>query len=80
MSFGRKFAILLLPLVSILIFAHAVTGKTRVPVAPQSRETTVEVFQVLDLPLSITDAVLLKTDKGYLFKYRPLHPNRSGKL
>ena len=68
MSFGRKLAILLLPFVSILICAHAGTGKTRVPVAQQSRETTVEVFQVLELPLNMIDAVLLKTEKGYLFK------------
>ena len=35
---------------------------------PQSEELAVEVFQVLDLPLSVNEAALIKTDKGLFLK------------
>ena len=34
----------------------------------QSEELAVEVFQVLDLPLSVNEAALTKTDKGFFVK------------
>ncbi len=34
----------------------------------QSEELAVEVFQVFDLPLSVNEAALTKTDKGFLLK------------
>ena len=34
----------------------------------QSEDLSVEVFQVLDLPLSVHEAALTKTDKGFLLK------------
>jgi hypothetical protein len=37
-------------------------------IAPQSRDVSVEVFQVLDLPLNIHEASLTKTERGYLLK------------
>ncbi len=35
---------------------------------PQTNNVSIEVFQVLDLPLSVHEASLLKSDKGYLLK------------
>src|SRR5215203_1209998 len=35
---------------------------------PQSGELSVEVFQVLDLPLSVHEASLVKSERGYLLK------------
>ena len=35
---------------------------------PQSRDVSVEVFQVLDLPLSVHEASLVKSERGYLLK------------
>jgi len=35
---------------------------------PQSRDLPVEVLQVLDLPLSVHEASLVKTDKAYLLR------------
>src|SRR5690349_22578615 len=40
----------------------------RLCVKAQSEELAVEVFQVLDLPLSVNEAALTKTDKGFLLK------------
>jgi hypothetical protein len=40
----------------------------RLCVKDQSEELAVEVFQVLDLPLSVNEATLTKTDKGFLLK------------
>ena len=37
-------------------------------IAPQSRDVSVEVFQVLDLPLNVHEASLTKTERGYLLK------------
>jgi len=37
-------------------------------IAPQSRDVSVEVFQVLDLPLNVHEAALTKTERGYLLK------------
>jgi hypothetical protein len=37
-------------------------------IAPQSSDISVEVFQVLDLPLNIHEASLTKTERGYLLK------------
>jgi len=34
----------------------------------QSEELAVEVFQVLDLPVSVNEAALINTDKGFLLK------------
>ena len=36
--------------------------------APAVRPTPVEVFQVLDLPVSVTQAALVKTKNGYQLK------------
>ena len=36
--------------------------------APQTYDLSVEVFQVLDLPLSVHEALLVKAEKGYLLK------------
>jgi hypothetical protein len=35
---------------------------------PQPQDLPIEVFQVLELPLSVHEALLVKTDKGYLLK------------
>jgi hypothetical protein len=40
----------------------------RLCVKAQSEELAVEVFQVLDLPLSVNEAALIKTDKGLFLK------------
>jgi len=40
----------------------------RLCVRDQSEELAVEVFQVPDLPVSVNEAVLEKTDKGFLLK------------
>jgi len=37
-------------------------------IAPQSGDRSVEVFQVLDLPLNVHEASLTKTERGYLLK------------
>ena len=34
----------------------------------QTGDLSIEVFQVLDLPLSVHEALLTKTDKGYMLK------------
>lgn len=36
--------------------------------APQTYDLPVEVFQVLDLPLNVHEALLVKAEKGYLLK------------
>ena len=36
--------------------------------APQSRDVSAKVFQVLDLPLSVHEASLVKSDKAYLLQ------------
>ena len=36
--------------------------------APQTYDLSVEVFQVLDLPLSVHEALLVKAEKGYVLK------------
>ena len=36
--------------------------------APQTYDLSVEVFQVLDLPLSVHEALLVKAEKGYFLK------------
>ena len=35
---------------------------------PQTHNLSVEVFQVLELPLNVHEALLVKSDKGYLLK------------
>jgi hypothetical protein len=40
----------------------------RLCVKTQSEELAVEVFQILDLPLSVNEAALIKTDKGLFLK------------
>ena len=50
----------------VLVFAPLQLSARDLPV--QSEELAVEVFQVLDLPLSVHEAALTKTDKGYLLK------------
>jgi hypothetical protein len=42
--------------------------KSCLNIAPQSRDLPVEVFQVLDLPLSIHEAALVKSYKSFLLK------------
>jgi len=37
-------------------------------IAPQTSDVSVEVFQVLDLPLNVHEASLTKTERGYLLK------------
>ncbi len=51
-----------------LIFPSSGSGVQVVQTTAQSRDKAVEVFQVLELPLNVQDAVLVKTDKGYVFK------------
>ena len=63
----RKFGILVL-----IGFVFVTTeGFSRLRVennVPQSRDLPVDVFQVLDLPLSVHEASLVKTDKAYFLK------------
>ena len=35
---------------------------------PQTGDVTIDVFQILDLPLNIHEAALTKTDRGYLLR------------
>ncbi len=42
--------------------------KSCLNISPQSRDVSVEVFQVLDLPLSVHEASLVKTDRAYLLQ------------
>src|SRR5215213_2432094 len=46
-----------------LNFANASSQQT-----PATREFAVEVFQVLEMPLTVTNAALVKTKGGYLLK------------
>ena len=43
-------------------------GSVSVAAQSQSEEFAVEVFQVLDLPLSVHEAALIKTDKAYFVR------------
>ena len=42
--------------------------KSCLTIAAQSRDVSVEVFQVLDLPLNVHEASLTKAERGYLLK------------
>lgn len=41
--------------------------KSCLNIAPQSSELSIEVFQVLDLPLNVHEASLTKTERGFYF-------------
>ena len=47
---------------------HEESCKSCATIAAQSSDPSVEVFQVLDLPLNIHEASLTKTERGYLLK------------
>ena len=47
---------------------HEEACKSCLPITPQSGDVSVEVFQVLDLPVNIHEASLTKTERGYLLK------------
>ena len=53
-------------LMLLALFAPARLFASDLPV--QSGDLSVEVFQVLDLPLSVHEASLVKTDKGFFVK------------
>jgi hypothetical protein len=50
-----------------LILALILTTRAG-PQAPVQRQVPVEVFQVIELPITITDTALVKTKDGYLLK------------
>lgn len=52
--------------VILLLVVFAISGE--ICVRAQSEELAVEVFQVMDLPVSVNEATLTKTDKGFLLK------------
>ncbi|HEU4510804.1 MAG TPA: hypothetical protein VFR78_21415 [Pyrinomonadaceae bacterium] len=49
-----------------VVFSFALTP--RVVAAQQQEQTAIEVFQVLELPITTTDATLVKTKNGYFLK------------
>ena len=52
----------------LLILVSVVLSIAQLNVAPQSRDVSVEVFQVLDLPVDIHEAALTKIERGYFLK------------
>ena len=54
--------------INILLFFTA--SAFSVPLCPgaQNKDLPIEIFQVLELPLSVHEASLVKSDKGYLLK------------
>jgi|SRR5215813_2515266 len=62
----------------ILIGSVSVTAARTLPV--QSQDLSIEVFQVLDLPLSVHEASLVKTDKGFFFVKLSLGNNTELKM
>src|SRR5512138_1236707 len=54
----------------VTIFAIGCCGQTRNSTVQRARpqEVSVEVFQVLELPLLVHEATLVKEDKGYLVR------------
>jgi len=53
-----------------------VCGAVAAP-AQNSGNLPIEIFQVLDLPVSVHEALLVKTDKGYLLKVELSNSNES---
>src|SRR3982751_1888227 len=47
---------------------HEKSCESCLPFAPQAGDLTVDVLQVLDLPLNIHEAALTKTERGYLLR------------
>ena len=69
MWIGQRPALLVLLIVSFFACSALVSpanGQAQGPVQP--RDVAVEVFQVLELPVNVHDAFLLKAEKGYLLK------------
>src|SRR5829696_2570524 len=62
----RLAAVLSVVLAFVLTPSVAVASGYQQPTAPP--EVPIEVFQILELPLTVTDTVLVKTKTGYLLK------------
>ena len=63
----RRFALVLF-LFSLTFVLAQVTTATQTKHPTQPRVAAIEVFQVVGLPLSIQNAVLVRSDKGYVLK------------
>jgi hypothetical protein len=62
-------AFLLLLFVLLFSCSNAVgVGEVLAQNSSQSRDVSIEVFQILDLPVNVHSAVLVKSEKGYLLK------------
>lgn len=55
-------------LLILIAGAICVCNATAAPPAAQTGNLPVEIFQVLELPVTVHEALLVKTEKGYLLK------------
>lgn len=59
---------LVLSLMLSVVSAQSPTAGNASPQTPVGQEVPVEVFHILELPITITDTVLVKTKSGYFLK------------
>lgn len=67
----RKRAAVLFVIAAVLIPVSNAAGQSKLPRAPKSENleiAPVEVVQVLELPVSLSDVVMANTNKGYVLK------------
>ncbi len=66
--FDRKYRCLLIALIESICVCNALVGRALAAPPVQTSNLPVEIFQVLELPVSVHEASLVKTEKGYLLR------------
>lgn len=64
----RKAVATLIVMSAVLILVGSAAGQDKVPKSENLQIATVEVVQVLEHPVNLTDVVLVNTDNGYVLK------------
>jgi hypothetical protein len=64
----RKAAAIVFVMAAVLIPALSASGQNKLPKSENLEIASVEVVQVLEHPLNLSDVVLANTDKGYVLK------------
>lgn len=64
----RKTVATLILMAAVLIPVVSAAGQAKLPKSENLRVATVEVVQILEHPVNLTDVVLVNTDNGYVLK------------